>query len=244
MRAGGRKDRGKRRAPALPSRDQTESAFTSILASLVERVPGARAAALVDRDGETVDYSGEIDSFAVRLAAAHWRLLLDELGRQRSFRSVKWIALRASRVSYLVHELPEEYALVLVLSRAAGFFGWRRAIAAYGRALGDEAGWTWAGLRWFPAAITADERRRPSLLRAEGRSHPVEILGTVASGLARRERGWRVRFATGVEATLVREPGGAWYSDEPTEDARPRPPPEVRPVASPPRARPRWKETR
>jgi len=202
-------------------RDQRESAFTSILAGLVEGVPGARAAALVDRDGETVDYSGEMDSYEVRLAAAHWRLVLDELARRDALGSVRWIALRCGRASYLVHELPEEYALVLVLARAAGFFGWPRAVAACARALGDEAGWTWVGARWFPAEVTVDERGRPSSVRVGGRACPVEVLGTMAGGLGRSERGWRVRVETRVEATLVREPGGAWYSDEPLENPSP-----------------------
>jgi hypothetical protein len=212
--------RGPRPRPAPILRDQRESAFTSILAALVERVPGAHAAALVDRDGETVDYSGEVDSYAVRLAAAHWRLVLGELRGQPSFLTVRWIIVRGGRATYLVHDLPEEYALVLLLARAAGFFGWRRAVPACARALGDEAGWTGVGVRWFPAHVTADARRRPSLVHVGGRVRSVEVLGTVAAGLERRERGWRVRFETGVEATLVREPGGVWYSDEPVETTR------------------------
>ena len=209
--------RTRRRAEV--ARDQNESAFASILAGLVERVPGAKAAAFVDRQGETVDNSGRIDPFAMRLAAAHWRIVLDEMTRQRSFRSVRWLALRAGRASYLLHDLPEGYALIVVLARAAGFFGWRRAVAACILALGEEAGWTSSGPPWFPVQVIADERRRPSSLRpAEGAPpRPIEVLGTLAGGLARRERGWRVRFDTGVEATLVREPGGVWYSDEPPE---------------------------
>jgi len=214
------------RRRAAIARDQHESAFASILAGLVERVPGALAAAFVDRQGETVDYSGRLDPFAMRLAAAHWRIVLDELNSQRSFRSVRWLALRAGRASYLVHDLPEGYALIVVLARAAGFFGWRRAVAACAHALGDEAGWTLTGVRWFPVQVIPDERRRPRFLGpavASARPRPIEILGTVAGGLARRERGWRVRFDTGVEATLVREPGGVWYSDEPPESRRPDP---------------------
>jgi hypothetical protein len=212
--------RGPRPRSAPIPRDQRESAFTSILAALVQRVPGAHAAALVDRDGETVDYSGEVDSYAVRLAAAHWRLVLDELRGQPSFQTVRWIVMRGGRTTYLVHDLPEGYALVLLLARAAGFFGWRRAVAACARALGDEAGWTWVGVRWFPAHVTADARQRPSLVHVDGRVRSVQILGTLAGGLEPRERGWRVRFETGVEATLVREPGGAWYSDEPIDPTR------------------------
>jgi hypothetical protein len=213
----------KRRRPAV-ARDQRESAFASILAGLVERVPGARAAALVDFQGETVDYAGRLDPFGMRLAAAHWRIVLDELNGQRSFRSVRWLTLRAGRASYLVHDLPEGYALIVVLARAAGFFGWRRAVAACAHALGDEAGWSWSGVPWFPVKVTADERRRPCSLRPAGpgaRARPIEILGAIAGGMGRRERGWRVRFDTGVEATLVREPGGVWYSDEPPESRRP-----------------------
>jgi hypothetical protein len=207
----------RRRRPAAAARDQNESAFASILASLVHRVPGARGATLVDRQGETVDYAGGLDPFGLRLAAAHWRIVLDELNGQPSFHSVRWLAVRGGRTSYLVHELPGGYALVLVLARAAGFFGWRRAVAACAHALADEAGWSWSGARWFPVQITVDARKRPASLQVAGLSRPIEILGTVSGGLARRERGWRVRYDTGVEATLVREPGGGWYSDEPFE---------------------------
>jgi hypothetical protein len=58
-----------------------------------------------------------------------------------------------------------------------------------------------------------------------GQDRPLEILGALVNSLGRRERGWRVRFDTGVEAMLVREPGAPakfsrshWYSDEPFDD--------------------------
>jgi hypothetical protein len=226
--------RGRRRSTSA-SRDQQESAFTSILAALVGRVAGARAAALVDRDGETVDYAGDADAFGLRVAAAHWRIVLCEAERQRSFQGLRWLAVRSARRSFIVHVLPEGYALVLALSRAAGFVGWQRAVAACVRALGDEAGWhvaSVAGARWFPLEILCDERRRPSAVRSESRVHSIEILGSlvrstlrsvsVATGrVSRGERAWRVRFDTGVEATLVREPGGTWYADEPVDRESP-----------------------
>jgi hypothetical protein len=202
----------------VAERDQHESAFTAILAGLVERVPGARAAALVDFEGETVDYAGRLAPFALRLAAAHWRIVIDLAASQRSLRHVQWISVRAGRASYLAHALPEGYALVVVLARAAGFVDWRRAVAACNRALGAEAGWRWGGPQpaaWLPVEVVLDERKRPAALRTAGRLRPLEVLGTLASGLARRERGWRIRLESGVEATLVREPGGAWYADEP-----------------------------
>ena len=161
----------------------------------------------------------------MRVAAAHWRIVLDEVKAGPSFRQVRWMALRAARASYLVHELPEGYALVVELARAAGFVGWRRAVASCAYALGHEAGWTWQRHEpWFPVDVAADARRRPASLRTPAGLRPIEVLGALAGGLGRRERGWRVRFDTGIEATLVREPGGIWYSDEPVERTPSRPP--------------------
>lgn len=216
--AGAARRSARLRSDSAGARDQHESAFTAILADLVARVPGARAAALVDFEGETVDYAGRLAPFNLRLAAAHWRITLDLAASQPSLRDLRWISLRAGRTSYLVHALAEGYALVLVLAGAAGSIDWRRAVAACARALGAEAGWRWPGApppAWFPVEVVIDERRRPGALRIAGRLRPVEILGALAGGLSRRERGWRVRLESGGEATLVREPGGAWYADEP-----------------------------
>ncbi len=210
-----------------PARDQGESAFTAILRALVARVPGARAAALVDFLGETVDYSGRAIPFDVRVAAAHWRIVLDEAEGQSSFQGLKWIVARAARRSYVVYGLPERYALVLVLARAAGFAGWHRAVAVCARALGQEAAWrdqADAPAQWFHVEVASDAHHRPSSVRLSGADRPVEILGTIVhqermapwaepGDSAGRERGWRVRFETGAEATLVREPGGTWYAD-------------------------------
>jgi hypothetical protein len=206
-------------------RDKPESAFAAILAALVARIPGARSAALVDFEGETVDYAGRGDPFEVRVAAAHWRIVLDDAATQPSMRRVQLVTVRAARRSYLVRTLPEGYGLVVVLARGAGFSGHLRALAVCARALGEEARWSWPEgarpPRWFPVDIVVDLRRRPRALRAAGVLRPIEILGVMASrdsSLPRpRERAWRVRFDTGVEAMLLREPGGAWYADEPLE---------------------------
>jgi hypothetical protein len=220
------RERGGDRARARQtSRDQPESAFAAILAALVARIPGARAAALVDFEGETVDYGGCGDPFEVRVAAAHWRIVLDDAATQASMRRVQLVGLRAARRSYMVRALPEGYALVVVLARTAGFAGHDRALSVCARALGQEAGWRWPeGERpalWFPLDVVADARRRPRAVRDAGRLRPLEILGVLVSrdgSLPRsRDRGWRVRFDSGVEAMLLREPGGAWYADEPLE---------------------------
>jgi hypothetical protein len=212
-----REARPVRRSSAPPARDQHETAFTRILTELVSRVPGARAAALVDLEGETVDYSGILLPYDVKVAAAQWRVVIDEIRLRGPLAKATFIAIRAARASYQVHVLPEGYALAIVLSRAAGFGGWHRAVASCCHALAQEAAWNRAGVRipaWYAVRVTVDAQRRPVALGNAPSARPLEVLGALASGMGPRERGWRVRLEDGVEATLVREPGGKWYVDE------------------------------
>jgi hypothetical protein len=66
---------------------------------------------------------------------------------------------------------------------------------------------------WFAVDVVTD-RSRPVAIRRGVRLDPLEVIGLLTEGLGRRERGWRVRTATGVEVTLVREPGDLWYADD------------------------------
>ena len=69
-----------RRRNRRPSeRVQLVTPFTRILEQLVNACPGALGAAFVDAEGETVDYAGVIDSFTIKVAAAHLRILLHEI---------------------------------------------------------------------------------------------------------------------------------------------------------------------
>jgi hypothetical protein len=157
----------------------------------------------------------------LRVAAAHWRIVLDESAAQPSMRRTRLLIVRATRQSYVVSALPDGYALVVVLARRAGFSGYERALSVCTLALGEEAGWTWDSLpkpaAWFPLDVLSDPRHRPRAFRDGDGLRPIEILGSIVNrAVARpRERGWRVRVDTGLEAMLVREPGGTWYSDEP-----------------------------
>jgi hypothetical protein len=199
------------------SRDQSASVFATILGHLVARVPGARGAALVDLEGETVDYSGSMMPFDMRIAAAHWRIVFADLAALPALGSPQWLAVRAASWTYLVYALTDGYALVLVLARRAGLFGWERAVSCSVGALGREAGWDVLPQRtWHDVEVRCDARGRPSAILGEGAARPVEVLGTVV-GLRKRERGWRVRLQSGVEATLVREAGSVWYADEPLD---------------------------
>jgi hypothetical protein len=214
-RGGWARRHARRNASLEESRDQSASVFAAILGHLVARIPGARGAALVDQEGETVDYAGSMAPFDTRIAAAHWRIVLNDLSALRTLGSAHWLAVRAAKRTYLAHELTEGYALVLVFARRAGLFGWERAVSCCVTALGREAGWTAMSKRsWYAVEVRSDSRGRPVAFVSEGASHPVEVLGTVV-GLRNRERGWRVRLqSSGVEATLVRETGSFWYADE------------------------------
>ena len=210
-------------------RDQDQSAFTEILADMVDRVPGARAAALVDFDGETVDYASHGDPFEIKVAAAHLRIALHEA--QAALPEARSLAIRGSLRSYVVRALPQDYALVVVLSCGATTASLGRALPLCVHRLATEAGWKGhPAPAWLALDVRTDERGRPVAVIdtvAGGEAQGFEIVGTVARGLARFERGWRVRFSGG-EATLVREPSGHWYVDERLHGQASTPPTQIR----------------
>jgi hypothetical protein len=211
---------GRRRRERQPSaaRDTEATAFTVILADLIGRIPGARAAALVDRDGESVDYAGSLSPFDVKIAAAHLRIVLAELDGCALLSSPRHVLIRGAHKTYVIRALDDAYAVVVVLSARAGFVPSPRAFHVFEQALHEEAGIgaEREGPRWTPVVVEQDGRARPSSVASSPSTSAIalEVLGAVM-GLERGERGFRVRLVDGVEATLVREPSGAWYADEP-----------------------------
>jgi hypothetical protein len=221
MKADARRAEGRHAKATDPARDTDATAFTALLVELIDRIPGARAAALVDRDGESVDYAGELSPFDVKVAAAHWRIVLGELDQVEMLSRPRQVVVRGREKSFVLRSLAESYAIVVVLSARAGFASSTRAFEVFERALLVEAG---IGVRrpgptWIPVLIQCDARARPqSLASATGAVAPLEVLGAVM-GLGRSERGFRVRLTSGVETTVVREPGGTWYADEPIDQS-------------------------
>jgi hypothetical protein len=189
------------------------TSFAKILSELIARLPGAYACALVDLGGETVDYAGLADPFDVKVAAAHMRIVLNDLEEYGAIGTPRWVVLRGVRRTLVARRLPEGYALVVMLRRRAGFTASARADAVCERALSVEAGWTHLddGPAWFPVDVELDRRGRPTRLGSRGIT--VEVFGSVM-GLPRNERGFRVRTSTGSELTVVREAGNTWYADE------------------------------
>jgi hypothetical protein len=200
-------------------RDTDPTAFTAILESLIARVSGASAAALVDSLGETVDYAGEGDPFDLRVIAAHLQIVISHLERLTALGAPRWVVIRGSRKSVAASVLPDGYVLGLVLRPRAAFAISPRALEVCSRALAKEAGFGASsggnGAQrgsWFDVRVMTDTKGRPTHLGAQRVA--VEVLGAVV-GLAVRERGFRVRTADGSELTLVREPKNWWYADAP-----------------------------
>lgn len=225
------------RPSRLPSeRDTDETPFAAILERLLRRVPGAYAAALVDQEGETVDYAGLASAFDLRVAAAEVRLALDQIGRAMPETEARWIVVRGAKKTFTVRLLPDGYALVTLLRRRAGFTASRRAFGVCERELGEEAGWRVAarpagatarhelphdrGIAqlegpWWAIEVEVDGRGRPRRLKAPGgESRTVEVLGAIVAH-APRELGFRVRTQDGEEVTVVREARRCWYADSP-----------------------------
>lgn len=203
-----------------PARDMDATPFAHILVDLIVRLPGAYACALVDLGGETVDYAGVVNPFDVKVAAAHMRIILNDLEEYAAIGHPRWVVLRGEKRSFVARRLPEGYALVVMLRRRAGFTASARAYAVCERELAAEAGWghldTARGPPWFPIVVAADRRGRPTMIGTPKPGAPrvaVEVFGSVM-GLPRNERGFRVRTATGTELTVVREAGASWYADE------------------------------
>lgn len=203
------------------ARDTDATAFTAILGDLVSRIPGAHSAALVDSQGESVDYTGAALPFDIKLAAAHFRIVVDETRAFTPLRDLRTLVVRGEYKSFVVRVLPDDFAVVVLLGKRAGFSP-MRALDACERALVAEAGLTGRPLAsWTCVAVECDGRRRPKRvvpLEGEGGTR-VEVLGSM-KGLPNGDRAFRVRLDTGAEVLLIRERGGIWYAEEPIDFGR------------------------
>lgn len=207
------------RARVAIDRDQDASPFTAILWRLCEGC-SAHAAALVDKEGETVDYAGRISPYEIRVAAAELRLVLafTRTADVPGFREVDEIRVRTGQRSYAVIGLGDGYAIVLELVRHS-FSLSPRAIAQGVRELESEAGiesvLKHGSARWSRIEVraSATDWRRPEAVWLDGAWQLVTVLGRYRAGdLAQRERGYLARLASGAEFSLVREPLGFWFA--------------------------------
>jgi hypothetical protein len=199
-------------------RDQTPSSFAPTLGRLCSSA-GVVGAALVDCDGEAVDYAGRVSPFDIRVAAAEWRIILTRLGRcHEPWRDTRQVMIRGVNKSFGAILLPEGYALVLQLLPRC-FRVSPRALSEAIREICENAG---LGLDVVPTAQwmrvqvneSAAPQRRPHSVWVNRKWLPVEVLGRwVDSELMPNELGYRVRLLGGAEITLVREPLAQWFAD-------------------------------
>jgi hypothetical protein len=212
----------RRSGPPPQERDQQSTAFTRILEQLLELEPAVLGAVVVDAEGEAVDYAGGLTPFEIKVAGAHLRIVLDEVGAFTRPPPPNYVGrptqviVRGARRSFFARPLPEGYALVIVVKRL-GFVVSFRAVAVTEHRLAREAGWpvpTEPGPLWHPVHVETAyrNRRRPLRMLAGSTWQRIEVLGSLV-GLG-RERGYRCRLPSGAELTLVREPAGTWYADE------------------------------
>ena len=202
-------------------RDQDASPFSAILWRLCEGC-AAHAAALVDKEGETVDYAGRISPYEIRVAAAELRLVLafTRTAGLPGWNDINDIRIRTGQRSYAIVGLGDGYAIVLELVRYSTSLS-RRALSQAMRELESEAGiqsvlqpgsTRWSRVRVRPSA---EDGRRPEAIWLDGAWHAVTVLGRYRSDdLARRERGYLARLPSGAEFSLVREPLGYWFADD------------------------------
>ena len=209
------------RGRAAIDRDQDASPFSAILWRLCDGC-SAHAAALVDKEGETVDYAGRISPYEIRVAAAELRLVLafTRTAAVPGFAHVNEIRVRTGRRSYAIIGLGDGYAIVLELSRHS-FSVSPRAVLQATRELEFEAGIASVlrpgGTKWSRVQVrtSSSDARRPDAVWLNDAWQVVTVLGRYRTGdLARRERGYLARLASGAEFSLVREPLGLWFADD------------------------------
>jgi hypothetical protein len=204
-------------------RDQSDSAFSAILTRLCDDC-GALAAALVDAEGETVDYAGLLEPYEIKVVAAEWRIVLAVVQGSRlpGFHNVSSLTVRAERRSYFIEALTDGYAIALRLPQHC-FNVSRRALSQAARDLGREAGLTpppgRAKVQWARVRVRTPASRllrRPDAIWLGNDWCPITILGRYqARDLSRSELGYLARLASGAEVFLVREPLGVWFIDNP-----------------------------
>lgn len=198
-------------------RDQAPSSFAPTLGRLCSSA-GVVGAALVDADGEAVDYAGRVAPFDIRVAAAEWRIILTRLSRcQHSpWRDTRQLIVRGVNKSFGAVSLPEGYALIVQLLPRC-FRVSPRALSEAVREICENAGLgvpTEELPQWTRVQVNESEERRPHSVWVNRKWLPVEVLGRwVGPELLRNELGYRVRLLGGEEITLVREPLAQWFAD-------------------------------
>jgi predicted regulator of Ras-like GTPase activity (Roadblock/LC7/MglB family) len=208
------------RPSLFAGREQALSGFAAPLGRLCEAL-SARAAAIVDRDGETVDFAGIADIYATKVAAAELQLVMQAVTSAPHLGAspLQRVIVRAQSSTLAAVSMGSGYTLIVHLPRRS-FMLSQRALSQAVRELCMEGGFSVPGEyrreQWFQVRIEDDNSpaRRPVSIWMDDAWHPVDVFGRVLNGdLAAGEVAYRVHLANGEEATIVREAMGRWYSE-------------------------------
>ena len=206
------------RAPGHARDGQQRTGFTASLETLVETSAGCLGAVLVDGEGETVDYAGRLAPYDVKLAAAHFQIVLRELCNSARGDEARGFTVRAQRYGYVAWRLFGGYVLVLVFTPESAAHFSQRALRQVEIELSREASWPLehgGRPRWTRVYVSLGSGGVPlELWLRDGARERLTLLGPAAN-LGDFERGYRVSLPSGGEQTLVREPNGIWYLDRP-----------------------------
>ena len=105
-----------------PKRHEALTGFTPLLWRVVDTVPGAVAAALVDEEGETVDFAGDIDGEQIRLAGAYMGIFLNRFSMTKTMGRLGpmvEIRLRAQHGQFVSRPLGLGYQVTVLLEATA-----------------------------------------------------------------------------------------------------------------------------
>ncbi|MBX3249633.1 MAG: hypothetical protein KF901_20825 [Myxococcales bacterium] len=108
------------RSPAEEAtRDMAESAFTNILRAFWLANAGVLAVAFVDSEGECVDYCSSLPPFDAKVAAAHLRVVVDDVRRfaeRRASGEPSHLEIHGRERDLVARSLGDDYLLVVVLA--------------------------------------------------------------------------------------------------------------------------------
>lgn len=114
--------------------------FTSILKTLVENIPQATGAIVVDWEGEAVQEFCHCDPYEIRFSGAHQEIILKRLvmlHQKLEAGSVDSIAISTSTHHLIVGPITDEYSLALQVCKnaapAVALYHFRAAVAALRR---------------------------------------------------------------------------------------------------------------
>ena len=201
-------------------RDQLETTFTPMLRRAYEATPAALAFALVDQEGECIDYVSGIDPFEAKLCAAHAFVLIDMLyeGQTRlRLRNPYALEIVTESRSLWARWMCADYVAVAVVTPDADRGKLEVTLAELSREFRGEAGIetpSWDASRGIEVLIRSAVgwAYAPTEFHEGGGSRVAvsDVLGrwTEPGGVHGDEVVcFRVRTQDGQELTLVHDPG-------------------------------------